>query len=349
MSKSNTMLIPKSEATAVFSGIIDPVVSEFGFHVTRYGGAKRSSPPVRWQKKVDDFILIVHLQRGKTGRSYFVNLNLYLDGKKAAKASRSTYAILLGRLEELLTEVSARRISHALDTEEGLSRDERKEIISTALREHGLPTLEATANRDRVTEAYLCGVMLLEAKRFGILQPHARQFFEPVNGIYLHIFDLPTLADPSIRMTDDCLRRGQTSILVIWSVDDTACRQSHSWIVRLAKSIEIDIFGLADRASADSVAAFLKAHQDPYHICALDIDGNGTRSPDGRLPIDWRRVELPVLMVVDRNGVVRNQHFGAITEKVIGEILRWVTEANAPYEYIPKRARPNQRQNCSNS
>lgn len=334
------MLIGKSEATTVFSRIIEPVVAEFGYRATRNRKGDRRSTPVQWEMQIDDFVLRVHLQRGKTGRRYYVNLNLYLKVKEGQRNVKSRNAILLGRLEEIPSKLDARRVLEALDTEKSFTENERKKIITAALREYGLPTLAALADRQAVTEAYLCGVMLIDGRRFGILQPHAREFFEPGNGMYLHIFDLPTLEDSSIRMTDDCLRRGRVSILIVWTVRDAACRKSHPQIIALKASSDIDVYGLVDRDSPEAVSAFLESTQNPYSLCGVDLDGMGTRSPDGRRPIDWGRIELPLLMVVDGNGVVRNMHYGEITKDTINkELISEIEEAKKPYEYIPLRAR----------
>lgn len=342
-------LIEESKATAVFSGLVGPVVAAQGYRATRYQGRARQSPAVQWEKPAgDDFILRVHLQPGKSPRFHYVNLNLYARVNEKGKRAKSRKAVLLGRLEELVPPSQRLTYHQMFDCQSPYNLDERESCIAEKLRTYGLPVLESLADYETVVEAYLCGCILIEGRWFGSLQPDGWEYFQPVNGTYMPVLDLPVLGDPVTRMTDNTFRRGRVALLNAWTVDDPTCRQSHAQLLALSARKVVDIYGIADRDGPDDVSAFLSEFGNPYIACALELDGTGSRTPCGNQPIDWRRQitadwqigALPVLRVIDGNGVERHLHFGRITKDVIErEVLPAIDDARKPYAYVPHRAR----------
>lgn len=338
-------MIGQSDATAVFSAMIAPVAMAAGYTATGYVGRARHSPAVQWEKRAnEDFVLRIDLQRGKTGRFYYLNLNLYVQVNESKRRSKMRKAVLFGRLEELLPAPIQSVYRGMLDCDSSRGRDERERCVAENLRTYGLPTLERLANYEVIVESYFRDCVLVEGKSFGFLQPDAEPFLQPIAGTYMPVLDVPVMGDHSARLTDNSFRQGRVALLNVWSVESETSRMSHASLMNLSARNIVDIYGIADRNAPHEVEIFLETFGNPYRECGMDIDGTGCRTPCGDLSIDWRRDwcegNMPLLMVIDGNGIERKLLCGEITEEVIQrEVLPAIDEARKPYDYVPKRAR----------
>ena len=91
-------------------------------------------------------------------------------------------------------------------------------------------------------------------------------------------FALPSLQDPD-RVVASTALQGKFSLVNVWATWCFACRQEHGFLMALARSGEIDIYGLNWRDERDAALQWLVDLGDPYTATAFDYEG--------RVGIDW--------------------------------------------------------------
>ena len=84
----------------------------------------------------------------------------------------------------------------------------------------------------------------------------------PLIGKSMPAFTLPLLQDPSTTISDTDLR-GEVFIMNIWATWCTACRAEHDVLLQLARSGEVDIYGLNYKGPAGRRAALAAATGQP--------------------------------------------------------------------------------------
>ena len=135
----------------------------------------------------------------------------------------------------------------------------------------------------------------------------------PLVGKPIPTFTLTRLDNPAATLSDSDLR-GKVSLLNVWATWCVSCRREHETLVRLAKTGQVEIYGLNykdDRADADR---YLAQVGNPY--IANGFDG------DGRVAIDWGVYGAPETFIIDRDGIIRHKHIGPLTTEIIqDEIL----------------------------
>lgn len=125
-------------------------------------------------------------------------------------------------------------------------------------------------------------------------------------------FSLPLLQDPSRRLERKDLL-GQVSLFNAWGTWCPTCYQEHPVLVEIAKNHNIPIYGLDYKDDRDKALAWLQKYGNPYKQVAFD--------KDGRVSIDWGVYAAPETFVVDKAGIIRYKHKGAITMQLFTETL----------------------------
>ena len=171
---------------------------------------------------------------------------------------------------------------------------------------HALPLLSFVA---------LCAFLL-----FGLyLKPGATP--SPLLGQALPTFQLPNLetsaqAAPTMRSHD---LQGKLRLINVWASWCGACRQEHPLLLELAKNLPI--LGLNYKDQRREALFWLRQHGNPYQISGFD--------QDGRVGMELGVVGVPESFLIDRHGVIRFRHNGALTADIIQtQLLPLIRELN---------------------
>lgn len=138
-------------------------------------------------------------------------------------------------------------------------------------------------------------------------------------------FSLPTLeGDAKFSPAD---MRGKVWMFNVWATWCVACREEHPVLVAFAQKYQVPIVGLSykeiqpqDEAAKlgpevklqvarDRSWVWLKRHGNPYINSAMDLDG--------RVGIDYGVYGVPETYVIDKEGVIRFKHVGAVTPALL--------------------------------
>jgi cytochrome c biogenesis protein CcmG/thiol:disulfide interchange protein DsbE len=117
-------------------------------------------------------------------------------------------------------------------------------------------------------------------------------------------FELPDLLDTSKKISSKDIK-GKIVIFNIWASWCGTCYQEHPVLLELAKNKGVLLIGLNYKDSRSAALVMLKKHGNPYHRVAYDM--NGTTG------IDFGVTAVPETFIIDRDGIVRMKHFGALS------------------------------------
>lgn len=120
-------------------------------------------------------------------------------------------------------------------------------------------------------------------------------------------FELPTLRDPSVTLGLADIS-GQPSLLNVWASWCPACRQEHAYLVELASSKSIPIFGLNYADDRSDALALLSELGDPYVASGFDEAGEVAHL----LKVHG----TPQTFLIDSHGIVLHRHVSALTPEV---------------------------------
>jgi cytochrome c biogenesis protein CcmG/thiol:disulfide interchange protein DsbE len=135
----------------------------------------------------------------------------------------------------------------------------------------------------------------------------------PLVGKPAPAFSLPRLDDPSATVSRSDLL-GDVSLVNVWATWCVACRQEHPYLLELARTAGVRIFGLNWKDDPLLARQWLRQLGDPYTATALD--------QDGRVAIDWGVYGAPETFLVDASGVILYKHIAPLTPQAWeGEFL----------------------------
>lgn len=163
----------------------------------------------------------------------------------------------------------------------------------------------------------LAGALVMLA--LALVVARARDVTAEPPGRALPEFALPVLAEGGATFSPGRLR-GQVWVLNVWASWCTACREEHPRLLELARVAGVPLVGLGYRDGAREASAWLRQLGDPYRETALDAAGRVGRDLGVR--------GVPETFVIDRDGIVRLRHSGALTRaalerKVLPAVRRW--------------------------
>lgn len=113
--------------------------------------------------------------------------------------------------------------------------------------------------------------------------------------------------------TSETLKQPGVKLVNFWASWCGPCRVEHPALMRLREE-GLPIYGINYKDKPEDAAAFLAELGDPY--IAQGSDRNG------RNGLDWGVVAMPETFVVDGNGVILLRHPGAVTSRIIDEVIR---------------------------
>ena len=120
-------------------------------------------------------------------------------------------------------------------------------------------------------------------------------------------FELPQLRDLEKTVSNESFA-GQTVLVNFWATWCAGCRQEHDFLLRLAASNTIPIYGINWRDNRNEALAWLQQLDDPYIVSGFD-GGN-------HVGIDWGVYAAPESFLVDAGGTVVYKHLGPINEEI---------------------------------
>jgi cytochrome c biogenesis protein CcmG/thiol:disulfide interchange protein DsbE len=126
-------------------------------------------------------------------------------------------------------------------------------------------------------------------------------------------FDLPELLDPAQRVTAAQFQ-GQVWLLNVWGSWCPECWREHGYLETLAKQHGLTIVGLNWRDETADALGMLKRAGNPYTAIGVD--------PDSDAAVDLGVYGAPESFVIDKQGVIRYKHVGAITPEVWQQTLQ---------------------------
>lgn len=121
-------------------------------------------------------------------------------------------------------------------------------------------------------------------------------------------FTLPTVRNPKITLSKSDLQ-GKVVLFNVWASWCTACKEEHPIFMDLARRKAVPIYGLNYKDKRKDALSWLQQLGDPYTASAHDFKG--------RVGIDWGVYGVPETFVVDRKGIIRYKHIGAVNPKVL--------------------------------
>ena len=133
-------------------------------------------------------------------------------------------------------------------------------------------------------------------------------------------FDLPALdASFGIRSPEGGVVPGfktedfkqKVSVVNVWASWCPTCRDEHPLLIELTNDNRFDLIGLAYKDEPANSARFLKNHGNPFDKIGMDVSG--------RVGIDWGVYGAPETFIVDKKGIIRYKHIGALTQRSISE------------------------------
>ncbi len=125
-------------------------------------------------------------------------------------------------------------------------------------------------------------------------------------------FSLPQLHAPDKTFSTGEMK-GKVWILNVWASWCGSCREEHPFWGELIQQQPLPLVGLNWKDAPDDAKAWLTSFGNPYTLSVSDTEG--------RVAIDYGVYGAPETFLIDKNGVIRLKHVGAIDKKVLEEKL----------------------------
>jgi cytochrome c biogenesis protein CcmG/thiol:disulfide interchange protein DsbE len=117
-------------------------------------------------------------------------------------------------------------------------------------------------------------------------------------------FELPSLTDPT-KTVGSANYANEMAVINVWATWCVGCRQEHGFLMQLAETGSIPIYGLNWRDNRSEAQRFLQQLGDPYIDSAFD--------EDGRVGIDWGVYGAPETFLVGADGTVLYKQLGPLS------------------------------------
>lgn len=135
----------------------------------------------------------------------------------------------------------------------------------------------------------------------------------PLIGKPAPAFDLQELRQPDERFaTTDMF--GKPAVLNVWATWCAGCRQEHDFLMQLARSGEVPLYGMNYRDERGKALEWLRRLGDPYVAIAYDPEGMGS--------LDWGVYGAPETFLIDPDGTVVYKHLGPLSTPIWNKEFR---------------------------
>jgi cytochrome c biogenesis protein CcmG/thiol:disulfide interchange protein DsbE len=125
-------------------------------------------------------------------------------------------------------------------------------------------------------------------------------------------FALPELRETTKIVSPDQMR-GKVWLLNVWGSWCPACREEHPFLMEVARSGAVPIYGLSWKDRREDALAVLSELGDPYVLNVSDFDG--------RVAIDYGITGAPETYLIDKNGVIRYKEVGQLTPEIMKQTI----------------------------
>jgi cytochrome c biogenesis protein CcmG, thiol:disulfide interchange protein DsbE len=133
-------------------------------------------------------------------------------------------------------------------------------------------------------------------------------------------FQLTQLRDPAKTFSPQQMR-GKVWLLNVWGSWCVACREEHPFLIEIARSGAVPIYGLDWKDKREDGLAVLNEMGDPYVLSASDFDG--------RVAVDYGITGAPETYLIDKNGIIRYKEVGQLNPEIMQKkILPMVADLN---------------------
>jgi cytochrome c biogenesis protein CcmG/thiol:disulfide interchange protein DsbE len=120
-------------------------------------------------------------------------------------------------------------------------------------------------------------------------------------------FSLPKLKDPAARLERSDIV-GELALVNVWATWCVGCRQEHGFLVELAGSAGLPIYGLNWKDDRGQALRWLEQLGDPYVASGFDASGDTA--------IDWGVYGAPETFLLAPDGTVLYKHLSPLTRDI---------------------------------
>jgi cytochrome c biogenesis protein CcmG/thiol:disulfide interchange protein DsbE len=119
-------------------------------------------------------------------------------------------------------------------------------------------------------------------------------------------FNSPTLIDDAT--VTNKIFIGQVSLLNVWATWCPTCLAEHTVLLDVKKSSPVTIYGLSYKDNKTDAEDWIKRYGNPYQTIIYDSKG--------LLAMDLGVYGTPETFVIDKEGIIRYKHIGAVSPDV---------------------------------
>ena len=130
-------------------------------------------------------------------------------------------------------------------------------------------------------------------------------------------FSLPDLFDSGKRV-DSATMKGQVWLVNVWGTWCPECWREHDFLLYLAKQEKVPIIGIDWRDEDAEAIKFLREKGNPFLAVGID--------PESKAVMDLGVYGAPETFLLDKQGVIRKKHKGAMTPQVWREEFKPLIE-----------------------
>ncbi len=163
-------------------------------------------------------------------------------------------------------------------------------------------------------------LLLVVVFSFGLFND-PRELPSPFLGEQAPAFAVESLTEPG-RIVGSADYAGKMALVNVWATWCGGCRQEHPFLMQLARTDAIQIYGINWRDNREEALGWLRQLGDPYEFSAYDADG--------RVGIDWGVYGAPETFLVSPEGIVLHKHLGPLTAAIWQEDFVPLIEAGEP-------------------
>jgi cytochrome c biogenesis protein CcmG/thiol:disulfide interchange protein DsbE len=158
------------------------------------------------------------------------------------------------------------------------------------------------------------------------LKLNPREVPSPLIGRAAPVFTAPYLIDPAVidlavkpnaearkeldpKVFTPQELMGKVWVMNVWASWCAPCREEHPLLLALQRQQVAPMVGLNYKDQAAQALSLLQRYGNPYSVSITDTDG--------RIGMDYGVYGVPETYVVDKQGVIRLKHTGALTADVV--------------------------------